>query len=237
MDNLIEFEENKLMRYCNSKIDKTTFETGKRFNNLIQVKMVSDEEFDTNDDFKFYKIIIVGNCECVNIKKDMGYNGETCKYEMNYYLLNADCKHNKLWDEEDDIYYHNWKINNYEDDNDECKTIIIDEWFDYLQERFKNAKFVISMDKNELKEILTAEKTIVIKQEFNCYCFNGVCECCNEALIRPKTRYFVIKNDIMSVENVIDELIKQDCKTYCNHNFLEFFDKQTDVQFGMFFGS
>ena len=46
-----------------------------------------------------------------------------------------------------------------------------------------------------------------------------------------------IKNDIMSVENVIDELIKQDCKADCNHSFLEFFEKKTDVQFDIFFGS
>jgi len=113
---------------------------------------------------------------------------------------------------------------------------------DYLDERFAGANFTISMDKNELKEILTTKKMIVIKQDFNCccfkcYCFNCDDECCNEELIKPKTRYFVIKNDIMSVENVIDELIKQDCKTYCDHNFLEFFEKQTDIQYGMSFGS
>ena len=226
MDKLIVLEENKIMRYNNSRIDKTTFKTGKRFNNFIEVKMISNESDDVIEDYKIYKIKKSGNFEWVIIKNEMYYNGETCKYEMSYYLLGAGCKYNKLWDNEDDIYYNNWK-KNYDDERD---SKIIDEWYCYLGERFKDAKFTICMDNKELKEILTTEKVIIVKQDFSCSCFN-------EELIRPKTRFFTIKNDIMSVENVIDELIKQDCKADCNHSFLEFFEKKTDVQFDIFFGS
>ena len=230
---IITIDENTIIRYCNSKIDKTTFKTGKRFNNFIQVKMISNESNDVNEDYKIYKIEKMGYYEYVNIKKDMVYNGETCNYDVCYYAVFGYLKHNKLWDNEDQKYYDNWKENYNDADEDK----IFDEWVDYLQERFTGANFTISMDKKELNKILSTEKIIIIKQDFNCYCFDGYCECCNEEIERPKTKYFVIKNDIMSVENVIDELIKQDCKTYCNHNFLEFFDKQTDIQFGMSFGS
>ena len=225
---IITIDENTIIRYCNSKIDKTTFKTGKRFNNFIQVKMISNESNDVNEDYKIYKIEKMGYYEYVDIKKDMVYNGETCKYDVCYYAVFGYLKNNKLWDNEDQKYYDKWKENYNDADEDK----IIDEWFDYLQERFAGANFTISMDKKELNKILSTEKRIVIKQDFNCYCFDG---CCNEE--RPKTRFFVIRNDIMSVENVIDELIKQDCNTYCDHHFLEFFDKKTEVRFEMIYGS
>jgi len=236
--NIVPIDENTLIRYCNSKVDKTTFKTGKRFNNFIQVKMISNDNEDVNEDYKIYKIEKMGYYEYVNIKKDMVYNGETCKYDLCYYALFGYLKNNKLWSNEDQKYYDNWKQqNNY--DEEKSREIIIDEWFDYLNERFNGADFTISFDKKELKEILTDKKIIIVKQDFNCYCFNGFCECCNKEIERPKTRFFIIKNDVMSVENVIDELIKQDCKTYCNHHFLEFFEKtkNSDIQFKMCFGS
>ena len=65
---IITIDENTIIRYCNSKIDKTTFKTGKRFNNFIQVKMISNESNDVNEDYKIYKIEKMGYYEYVNIK-------------------------------------------------------------------------------------------------------------------------------------------------------------------------
>ena len=103
----------------------------------------------------------------------------------------------------------------------------------YIEERFPNASFDICIDKDVLKEKLTDERTIVIKQTFTCYCHDPKYTNCD----RPQPKYFVITNDNMTIENVIDELIRQNMTADCNHRFLEIFQQQTDAQFCIGFGS
>tara|TARA_B100001094_G_C18142907_1_gene778933 strand:- start:1016 stop:1363 length:348 start_codon:yes stop_codon:yes gene_type:complete len=104
--------------------------------------------------------------------------------------------------------------------------------FKYIEERFKDANFTISIDKDILKDKLTDKKEIVIKQYFFCACYG-----CGDINNRPPNKYFIIRNDNMTYENIIDELIKQNMKAECDHRFLESFDKETEMQYGMFLGS
>ena len=43
--------------------------------------------------------------------------------------------------------------------------------FDELNNIFPNANFTISMDIEELDEVVTDKKFIVVKQNYNCYCY------------------------------------------------------------------
>ena len=104
--------------------------------------------------------------------------------------------------------------------------------FDYIQKRFKDAKFCVGIDRNKLKDLLTTDKQIIIKQDFFCRCYG-----CGDINNRPPNKYFIINNDVMSYENVIDELIKQNCITDCDHNFLEKIEQKTEVQYELWFGS
>jgi len=102
----------------------------------------------------------------------------------------------------------------------------------YIEERFPNTNFTISISLKKLKEKLTDQKEIIVKQHFFCSCWG-----CQDVNNRPPNKYFIIQNDNMTIENVIDELIKQNLTTDCDHQFLEGFDKETDIQYSMFFGS
>ena len=115
---IVPIDENTLLRYCNSKVDKTTFKTGKRFNKFIQVKLISDDNKDINEDYKIYKIERMGYYEYVSIKHSINYNNETGKCELCYYAVFGYLKNNKLWDDDDQRYYDNWKIENDYDEND-----------------------------------------------------------------------------------------------------------------------
>tara|TARA_R110000823_G_scaffold307946_1_gene431357 strand:- start:374 stop:721 length:348 start_codon:yes stop_codon:yes gene_type:complete len=104
--------------------------------------------------------------------------------------------------------------------------------YKYIKERFPNAGFDIGIDRDKLTDLLTTDKQIIIKQDFFCRCYG-----CEDIDHRPPNKYFIINNDVMSYENVIDELIKQNCVTDCDHNFLELIVKKTDVQYELWFGS
>lgn len=102
----------------------------------------------------------------------------------------------------------------------------------YIDGRFPYAKFDVSIDRDKLKEIITREKQIIIKQDFCCTCWG-----CKDIDYRPPNKYFIINNDVMSYENVIDELIRQELVAECDHRFLELITKQTEVQYNLWFGS
>lgn len=104
--------------------------------------------------------------------------------------------------------------------------------FKYINERFPNAKFDIAIDRDKLTDLLTTDKQIVIQQKMNCRCYG-----CGDINHRPPNKYFIINNDVMSYENVLDELIKQNCFTDCDHNFLEKIEQKTECQWELWFGS
>ena len=111
--------------------------------------------------------------------------------------------------------------------------------FKYIEKRFPNAEFSICIDVSKLKEYLTDEKEIIIKQQFSCGCYLRYDDMFldDNTHLRPPNKYFIIKNDNMTIENILDELIKQKMTTDCDHHFLEGFEKETDIQWGLCFGS
>jgi len=114
------FIENREFRYVESCVDPTTFLIGKRYNNLIQVKLIRDDENELieNTQFKFYKIKTMelkkGNdvggtstylMEYVEIKCFYEENQYDGKCDVVYYFVTADNFKNKLWTDEDDKIY------------------------------------------------------------------------------------------------------------------------------------
>ena len=102
-----------------------------------------------------------------------------------------------------------------------------------IDEMFPNAKFTIAIDYDDLNELVTEHKNIVIKNTYNCYCYDN----------NPrKTDYFFIKTtspEGITYRFLIEELIRQDLCLECNHRFVEGFMKSKDskCQFEIITGS
>tara|TARA_R110002153_G_scaffold80852_3_gene205093 strand:+ start:170 stop:586 length:417 start_codon:yes stop_codon:yes gene_type:complete len=129
-------------------------------------------------------------------------------------------------------------ISRIADENDEEELTLeqeqeITDEIAWLDERFKDANFTVSIPKNELDDLLSEEPQIIIKQTFTCACYG----CGNDINNRPPNKYFCITNDNMTQANVIDELIKQNLECDCDHHFLEGFDQETEIQFLLYMGS
>jgi hypothetical protein len=95
---------------------------------------------------------------------------------------------------------------------------------------FKGAMFSIAIEDSELDDILSDKDQIMIKQDFNCYCFH----------VKREPRYFRIKcpkGKSLTNKQVIKELIEQKMILECNHVFLEGFIKKTDYQYELMTGS
>ena len=82
----------------------------------------------------------------------------------------------------------------------------------------KSRKKVIKM----LMEVLKDKTLIIIKQVFNCDCYDM---CIQE----PK--YFVIAGTRITSEYIIHELIKQGYKIDCKHVFIEGFEQSIDIDY------
>ena len=110
-----------------------------------------------------------------------------------------------------------------------------DDQFHYDEEdesnsEFKGAMFSIAIEDSELDDILSDKDQIMIKQDFNCYCFH----------VKREPRYFRIKcpkGKSLTNKQVIKELIEQRMILECNHVFLEGFIKKTDYQYELMTGS
>ena len=95
---------------------------------------------------------------------------------------------------------------------------------------FKGAMFSIAINDSELDNVLSDQDQIMIKQDFDCYCFNK----------KRDPRYFHIqcpKDKSLTNRCIIQQLIDQKMVLECNHVFLEGFIKNTDCQFELATGS
>ena len=102
--------------------------------------------------------------------------------------------------------------------------------FEEYERMFPYAKFTISIDIEELDDLITDKQSIIIKQVYDCYCYEN----CNK-----KTEYFYIKGENLTQRYVIEQLIKKGLEIECNHIFLEGFEKTkgSECQFELIFGS
>ena len=111
-----------------------------------------------------------------------------------------------------------------EEDNEE---LFLNE-MKYIEETFPNAKFSICIPIGELDNIISKEKTIILKRQYL------------DDNSLWKNDFYVINCDVMSVRNVIYEMINQDIEGRGNHIFLEDIDQSSsdnDTQFNIYFGS
>ena len=94
--------------------------------------------------------------------------------------------------------------------------------FRIIDEMFPNAQFTPSIDLDDLDNIVTDKKEIIIQQTFTCYCYDNM---------NKSPKYFTIKcgeNESLTNKYIINELIKKGLKVNCNHRFLEGFDQLHD---------
>ena len=110
------FKENRELRCCESKVDKTTFFIGKRYGNLIQIKQLRHhDEAVENPQFKFYKIKTMEMRNSINNDDIifLEYTDIMCEanelwngsIEILYNFISADKYKNKLWNETDEKNY------------------------------------------------------------------------------------------------------------------------------------
>ena len=122
------FKEHTELRYVNSKVDATTFFIGERYGDLIQVKILRDDNNKHfNSGFQFYKIrrMELKRWDKEN-KKDIdddvilleyisGFKHDVIIDDWDgrcyvcYYIIGADKHRNKLWNDEDDKNYAEWE--------------------------------------------------------------------------------------------------------------------------------
>ena len=99
--------------------------------------------------------------------------------------------------------------------------------FNLLNEMFPTAQFTISIDVDEIHDIISTENVIVIQESLYCYCND----------MSTKSNLYTIKNMVMTQKNVITELIRQGMTRPCNHKFLTKINKRTDCYFDLWFDS
>jgi|UniRef100_A0A6C0IXY2 hypothetical protein len=94
--------------------------------------------------------------------------------------------------------------------------------FALITKMFPDAKFQIGIPPYKLDNLITNKTLIIIKQVFNCDCYDM---CIQE----PK--YFVIAGTCITSEYIIHELIKQGYKIDCKHVFIEGFEQSIDIDY------
>ena len=95
---------------------------------------------------------------------------------------------------------------------------------------FQGAMFVVDIDESKLDDILSEKDQVIIKQDFDCYCFH----------VKREPRYFHVKGpkgQPLTNRYVIKELIEQKMNLECNHMFLEGFIKKTECQLEVMTGA
>ena len=108
---------NRELRYCESCVDATTFMTGTRYKNLIQVKLTrnDDNEIIENAPFKYYKIstmellddrddiILLEHIDIVAWWAQCTFDDRVISID---YMITADMFANPLWTEDDTKQYN-----------------------------------------------------------------------------------------------------------------------------------
>ena len=106
----------------------------------------------------------------------------------------------------------------------------------YIEETFPDCKFSICIPKDELDNVISKEKTIILKHDWYEYYIDAN----DETQSISKRNFYVISSNVMSIRNIIHEMIKQDVECWGDHRFLESIyptRKENETQFELWFGS
>jgi len=98
-------------------------------------------------------------------------------------------------------------------------------------EMFMDAEFNVAIPSNELDDVVSTDKTIIIKHTRSCYCYG------DEPL---PTQYFTVEcenHNELTNKYIIHELIKQNLRMNCNHVYLEGFHNLHDNVYETMAGS
>tara|TARA_R110000803_G_scaffold126854_1_gene194400 strand:+ start:578 stop:979 length:402 start_codon:yes stop_codon:yes gene_type:complete len=105
-----------------------------------------------------------------------------------------------------------------------------------IENMFPNCNFTIAIPLVELDTIISKEKTIILKHDWNEYYRDQN----NQLKFEKRRNFYVISCDVMSVKNIIYEMIKQQVDCWGDHRFLEGITpcfEGNDTQFDLYFGS
>ena len=99
-----------------------------------------------------------------------------------------------------------------------------------IHNMFPNAQFEIAINIEEMDNLVTDKKFIIVKNTYSCYCYD---DC------KKNTDYFYIRGENMTYKYVIEQLIEQGLELDCNHIYLEglYKTKDSDCQFEILTGS
>ena len=89
-----------------------------------------------------------------------------------------------------------------------------------INNMFPNAMFTVAMDIEDLDDIVTNLNNIVIKNTYDCYCYDN--------RKKKKTDVYSIEGPNITNKFIINKLIEQGLNLECNHRFLEGFCKSKD---------
>jgi hypothetical protein len=111
-------------------------------------------------------------------------------------------------------------------ENVEAKGIEYENIYDkesaYIQSLFPKAKFKISIEYDELDEIVTKQPSIIAICDFNCLCYRNH---------KRNTEYYYIKGKTITNRFIIESLIDQGFEPKCKHRYLEGFLKMKNSEF------
>jgi hypothetical protein len=106
----------------------------------------------------------------------------------------------------------------------------------YIEETFPDCNFTIDIPIDELDNVISKEKTIILRHRWYEYYIDTD----GNLQSISKRNFYVISSNVMSIKNIIHEMIKQDVKCWGDHRFLESIypsSKENETQFELWFGS
>ena len=95
----------------------------------------------------------------------------------------------------------------------------MEEEIELINNMFPDSNFSVAIDIDELDDLITDKQFIIVKNTYNCYCYDNC---------KKNATYYYIRGTSMTNRYVIEQLIKQGLDLECNHVFLEGFDKCPD---------
>ena len=97
--------------------------------------------------------------------------------------------------------------------------------FEKLEEMFPDASFTVSIPIEDIDDVVSTENIIMVKCSYKCCCYSTCPKVSEWFNIRCPT------DDKITNRTILNELMKQNLKLECNHQFIEGFDQITDIQF------
>ena len=119
-------------------------------------------------------------------------------------------------------------------ENVEAKCVEYENIYDkesaYIQSLFPKAKFIISLEYDEIDEVITKKPSIIAICDFKCLCYNKH---------KRNTEYYYIKGKHITNRFIIESLIDQGFEPKCKHRFFEgvLKMKNTDFKYEILLGS